>query len=203
MTAAAQPEVDHGHPGRPRDGNIEQRVIAGTVELLLATDDESKISITAITKRTGVSRAAIYRRWTSREELLVEALNSLRRDVVVPDTGHLMDDIELAYTSATKDNPPHFDRLIRTRLIAGLRNDALRTLYWDQHVSRRRDPIKAAFERGIARGQVRPDIDIEAAMDLIAGVHYYQLVARAPDGLGDQRARSALRLLWDAIKINS
>ena len=67
-------------PGRPRDTSLEAAVLSATVDLLLEGDTKD-VTISAITERSGVSRAAVYRRWASREELLAAALDSVRSDV--------------------------------------------------------------------------------------------------------------------------
>jgi hypothetical protein len=67
-------------PGRPRDTSLESTVLSATADLLLERDTKD-VTIAAITERSGVSRAAVYRRWSSREELLAAALDSVRSSI--------------------------------------------------------------------------------------------------------------------------
>ena len=66
-------------------------------------------------------------------------------------------------------------------------------------MSRRRVPVEAALRRGIERGILREDLDVEACFDAMAGVAYYQLVVRGArfDEPGSQaRMKAALDVIW-------
>ncbi len=67
-------------------------------------------------------------------------------------------------------------------------------------MSRRREPTAAEIRRGIAAGEVDPDVDVEAMIDLINGVYYYQLVVRAASedpAVTRERVRNAVRLVFE------
>lgn len=91
---------------------------------------------------------------------------------------------------------------IRQRLLLALADPDLQHQYWKRHVSRRREPLLAILEQARERGEVRDDVDLEAALDLLSGVYYYQIVARGAD-LGDpktlKRCGAAMDIIWDGI----
>src|SRR5882724_3129231 len=64
-------------PGRPRDPAADEAIIQTAIELFLDQGVEA-VCIDQIAKRTGISRATIYRRWSDREELLADALLKFR-----------------------------------------------------------------------------------------------------------------------------
>ncbi|SDD06422.1 transcriptional repressor C-terminal [Sanguibacter gelidistatuariae] len=76
---------------------------------------------------------------------------------------------------------------------------ALARAYWGSHVSRRRSAMVALLQAGIDRGDLRADIDIDACIDLINGVLYYQVVVRGAS-LSDAdvvaRCREGIRVAW-------
>jgi hypothetical protein len=88
---------------------------------------------------------------------------------------------------------------LRTRLRMSLEDRELQQVYWTSHVQRRRNALIALLREGIARGELRADINLEACCDLITGVFYYQLVVRG-DSLEDpasrERCNEALRVVW-------
>lgn len=207
MKTTTATEIGHRRgPGRPRGIGIESRVLAATVALLLETRPGTVLTISAIVERSGVSRAALYRRWSSREDLIVSALDSVRSDLVVADTGDPLADIIAAYTLDLAAVPDGFERLLRTRLILALEDPRIQRAYWQAHVSRRRVPVAAALRRGVAQGIVRSDLDTDAVLDLISGVHYYQLVVRG-DSIAhpetQRRVHEAIRVVWRGVLAES
>jgi AcrR family transcriptional regulator len=156
------------------------------------------VTIAAITERSGVSRAAVYRRWASREELLAAALDSVRSSVELVPGATTLETILNSYEQSAVAVEGRVGTLVKKRVAMGLENEALRALSWDRHVSRRRAPIADEIRRGIAAGGVDPAVDVEAMIDLINGLYYYQFVVRAPSDQVEARARirAAVRLVF-------
>jgi len=182
-------------PGRPRAEGLEERVVAATAELLLESADGSSPTVTEIVRRSGVSRAAIYRRWQGREQLVAAALDSVRDNSPMATTGDLEADLLSAYRPPQGD--ANFDHLLRKRLVLALEDPALQHEYWISHVSRRRLGMAEAVRKAIEVGTVRPDADVEAAIDLVAGVYYYQLVVRGAslhDAEVRERVHASIRI---------
>lgn len=191
-----------GRPGRPRDEGIGDRVIDAALRLLASSTSSEEITIGAIVAVSGVSRAAIYRRWASREALLAEALDSVRTpyplDVTLPTFDAL---VAVFAPDPSGFGSEEFERLFRRRLVLSLEDPVLRERYWTSHVARRRVTVVELLERARHAGEIRPDVDIEAAVDLLAGVGYYQLVVRAGDSREDVagRLRSAVEIVWNGL----
>ncbi|MFZ2176414.1 MAG: TetR/AcrR family transcriptional regulator [Rhodococcus sp. (in: high G+C Gram-positive bacteria)] len=95
MPDSASPPVRRGR-GRPRDAELEDRVYDAVIEVYAETSWRG-FTLDAIGKRARVGRAALYRRWATKEELLVQALE-VRSPLPTPiDTGALRSDlVELA-----------------------------------------------------------------------------------------------------------
>ncbi|MCT9868695.1 TetR/AcrR family transcriptional regulator [Paenarthrobacter aurescens] len=189
-------------PGRPRDTALESTVLSSTVELLLERDTRD-VTVSAITERSGVSRAALYRRWSSREELIAAALDSVRSSIGFRRKDTTLETILASYEEAAIDVDGKVGALVKKRVAMGLENDELRALSWNRHVSRRREPIAAEIRHGITSGELSPDVDVESMIDLINGLYYYQFVVR-PAGTDAasiaetrERVRNAVKLVWD------
>jgi len=192
-------------PGRPRAEGLGERVVAATAALLLESPDGSTPTVTQIVRRSGVSRAAIYRRWQAREQIIAEALDSVRDNTPLTVTGDLEADLLDAYRPPA-DGDDRFDQLVRKRLVLALGDSSLQREYWTAHVSRRRRGMVEAVRRAIEAGTVRPDVDVDAAIDLVAGVYYYQVVVRGGslrDAEVRDRVRAAIRIACRGLAVTS
>jgi AcrR family transcriptional regulator len=92
--------------GRPRDASIDERVLGATRDLL-AEQGFDATTVQAITERSGVHASAVYRRWSSRVEIVEEAVFPGFMSFAVPATGDLRRDLRRfvrAYL-ATLDEP--------------------------------------------------------------------------------------------------
>ncbi len=92
-------------PGRPRDTSIDERALAAARELLAEQGFEAT-TIQAVAVRSGVHASAIYRRWSSRIELIEDAAFPMESPLRVDPTGDLREDLRRfirAYTSTFSD----------------------------------------------------------------------------------------------------
>lgn len=155
---------------------------------------------------SGVSRAALYRRWASLTDLVSDALNHGRAVPEVDVSGDLREALlemvfERRAESVGTSYPP---RRFRKRLELVMADRDLQRAYWESHVSRRRHGMIEALRAGIERGELRSDLDVEAALDALLGVVYYQFVVRGTD-LNDpeaeQRCRRAFEMIWEGMGV--
>jgi AcrR family transcriptional regulator len=79
-------------PGRPRSTEAHQAILNATLELF-ADEGFDAMSIEAIAERAGVGKTTIYRRWDSKEDLMLDAARSLQAEFPIVDTGNLRDDM--------------------------------------------------------------------------------------------------------------
>ena len=187
-------------PGRPVNVGLQQDILAATVDLLLERDTRD-VTISAITERAGTSRTALYRRWSSREELLADALESLRTRPEIVRGATALDTIRSSYEESSSAMSGHATTLARKRIALALENEQLRTLIWERQILRHRELIATEIRRGIDSGELDPAVDVEAMIDLLSGMYYYQFVVR-PDSAREesetrQRLRTAVTLVWE------
>src|SRR6478752_9758109 len=71
-TQAARPA------GRPRSARAEKAIIEATLDLMGEGMSLAELSIEAIAARAGVGKTTIYRRWSNKEDLIVDALAQLK-----------------------------------------------------------------------------------------------------------------------------
>ncbi|WP_243228675.1 TetR/AcrR family transcriptional regulator [Microbacterium sp. CIAB417] len=185
-------------PGRPRDEDIDGQIIEATLALI---DAEEDVTVSRVVQRSGVSRAALYRRWPSLTALIAAALDVGR---TVPPPVRTDGDLREAVFAAMLGEPAsvtaagYSEIRFRQRIRLVMADRALQKAYWHSHVARRRVPMENAFRAGIERGILRPDLDVEACFDAIAGAAYYQIVVRG-DGMDSPEARARLHAAFDVV----
>lgn len=188
-------------PGRPRDEDLDGQIVAATLDIIDAGDE---VTVSRVVARSGVSRAALYRRWPSLTLLIAAALDVGRE--VPPEYPAdadlheiLLAGLGLGADGVAPSAPGYSEERFRQRIRLVMADRALQRTYWESHVSRRRVPLQNALRVGMARGELRPDLDVEACFDAIAGVAYYQLVVRG-DRVNDpavvERMRAAIEVIW-------
>ena len=92
---------DNKSQGRPRSLISHQAILKATLELLAEMGYE-RMSIEAIAKNAKVGKSTIYRRYKGKEELVADAIESIREEVVLPDTGNFWDDIDALIENAAR-----------------------------------------------------------------------------------------------------
>ena len=153
--------------GRPRSEEAHQAILNATLELLVEVGFSS-LTVEGVAQRAGVGKATIYRRWRSKLPLIIEAYGLLPQLEDV-DTGNIVTDLEEMLRN-------YLELLTSTPLrgvipsIAGERahNEELSELF-DPIVRGRRRPLLAVLERGVARGELPADLDLDLAADLLVG----------------------------------
>lgn len=136
-------------------------------------------TVEAVATRAGVGRATIYRRWPSREALLMAAAGELAGPAPAPDTGSLRGDLEEILIGLADDlgSGPAPSVLADIAAEAG-RNPELRRLL-DAHIHARRQASLEVLERAAARGELHAGTAHEIVIDLLAGAVLYRLTLRA------------------------
>ena len=184
-------------PGRPKTEGHDERILAAVVALI---DRGEPVTVNAVVATSGVSRASLYRRWNGLNELVAAALDQGRATLEIDLTGDIkqaLADVMLG-DPATARGVGYSEQRFRTRLQLVLADPELQEVYWHAHIRRRRAGIARALEVAVARGQLRADLDIEACIDAINGVFYYQMVVRGVR-LDDPGARRRCRLAFETI----
>ncbi|WP_433476656.1 TetR/AcrR family transcriptional regulator [Spirillospora sp. CA-142024] len=188
-------------PARQRRGErMRQAVLEATVEALLEHGPD-EVSIGDVAERAGVHETSVYRRWRTRQNLIVDALLTHSRQVLpIPDTGSVRGDlVGLARALAAFLSTPIGTAFIRT---AALTVDdpelaAARATY----IASRLDHARVIIERGIARGEIPAATDSRLVLEtLVAPLHLQVLLTREP--IADDLPQRLADLLMDGLTRN-
>jgi AcrR family transcriptional regulator len=177
-------------PSRTSGGPVLQAEVTDAIRNAyfeeLAEVGYGRLSIDAVARRAGVGKAAIYRRWKSKLEIMVALASDVAVAAVdVPDTGNLHDDIrEYLASGQAALTHPLAQKIIPDLLAEAARNPTLTDALLSMVQNPRRAKAAQLVERAIARGELPADTDIGMCLDLLAGPLYWRLIVvqNGPEG---------------------
>jgi AcrR family transcriptional regulator len=166
--------------GRPRDARAHRAILEAVLSLL-AEVGYAGLTIEGVAARAGVAKTTVYRWWPSKASLVLAAAEDVATKVRVPETGRVRDDV----AALLRDVIKVYTKTVAGRVIPGLIADMAENPDLAEAIGgfwkTRRQIMFGILERGISRGELRPDIDLELTADLMYGPIYYRfLVSRAP-----------------------
>ena len=182
--------------GRPRSQQARAAVLRATSELMrevglraMTTED--------IAARSGASKATIYKWWPNKYAVAVEAfLSEMAVESADPDTGSAREDFRRALRGLIHFYTGEYGRAYAQLVGEAQFDPKIGAELRDHLVGARRELVRAIWDRGVARGELRADVDPEVAIDLIFGPAMYRLVAgHAPldDGAAEAVIDAAIR----------
>lgn len=157
-----------------------------------------ELTMDGVAARAGVGKPALYRRWRSRNDMVLDCVVRAGVDVALPgDTGSLRDDLlGFARQAVEALADPFAGRVIAAVLAAMSSHPEVGAALAERFREPRRLAAHAAFERAIQRGEIPADADIELATDLLAGPMYMFAVGAAsppPHGYAERLIDGVLR----------
>ncbi|MBW4604190.1 MAG: TetR/AcrR family transcriptional regulator [Calothrix sp. FI2-JRJ7] len=163
-------------PGRPRSLQSHQAMLQATLELLAEVGFDA-MSIDGIAARAGVGKTTIYRRYTSKEELVADAIESVRQDVEIPDTGSIWSDIDALIEGAAQITFTPLGRKTVAMIISSASsNSQFARIYWEKYLQPRRDAFAVVIERAKARKEVSVNLEPGIVFDMMSGIMLYGLI---------------------------
>lgn len=188
-------------PGRPRSVQSHQAILQATLELLAELGFE-RMSIEAIATRAGVGKTTIYRRYQSKEELVADAIESIREEVIIPDTGSFWGDIEALIQSAAQITlNPLGRQTVATIVSSATSSTGFSQVYFSKYLQPRRQAFAVVIERGKARNEIQKNIDSDLVFDLMSGIMLYALVFQPTTESWEVYVRRALNFILKDVGI--
>jgi AcrR family transcriptional regulator len=184
-------------PGRPRDADIDERVLE-VARRQLARHGYEALSVAAVAQEAGTTRQAVYRRWPAKAELATAAIAAMsdaaQREPTDDAFADLVRELE-AYRRGI--GRPDGVSMVGTMLIRSA-DPALVRLYRARVVGPRRARLRAILGRGHAAGLLDGDVrDIPLVAAMVTGSWYSLALAGEPHP--DDWARRTASLAWGAL----
>lgn len=168
-------------PGRRRDDSRDDAILDAARALLVERGYENT-TMDAVAEKAGAGKATLYRRWSSKSDLVVDAITCHRyADLTVddvPDTGSLRGDLlELHRAKMRTDT-----EALMVGLAAAVRDDPqVASAFQRQFVQARTGLVRDLFERASRRGEIPPGRDLDMIATVApAMISYHKITTGKP-----------------------
>jgi AcrR family transcriptional regulator len=177
MAKTTEAEKNPASTSTRRQSQTETAILDATRELL-AEAGVHGLTIEGVAARAGVAKTTIYRRWRSKDELALAVLIDMVENVVAtPDFADTRKELISFVNAAVKILGSTLMGRVMQGLVSDLATDpGLARAFRERVVAMRLGEVRRLIERGIKRGDLRPDTDIELAHELLFGPVYYRLL---------------------------
>lgn len=165
--------------GRPRDPRLDQAIVQATLQLL-AEHGYASLTMEAVAALAGVGKATLYRRYSGKEQLVVDAVAALSEPPDVVEGATVRDELVARLEALRRKSTATLAGRIFPRLLsASADSPELMRRYREQIIEPRRQLFLSALRRGVEEGLVRPDVDLDHAVDLVVGPMAYRNLLRS------------------------
>jgi AcrR family transcriptional regulator len=165
---ATEPEIVTEEPrrGRPRDPSRDEAIIDAAIDVLVR-DGYDNLSMEGVATAAGVGKATVYRRWSSKAELVIDAMATLKPALDTIDSGSLEGDMDLMITASCSPLSQRLSEVMVSVCSALPREpdllDAFKTRFTEPRIAL----ITEMLERARRRGELGPEIDVAMAASLV------------------------------------
>ncbi|MCU1307266.1 MAG: transcriptional regulator [Acidobacteriaceae bacterium] len=166
-------EKVENRPGRPRCLDARRAILEATWEILGGAGGFADLTMEGIAERAGVGKTTVYRWWPNKASVAAEAFfTRIEPKVRFPDTGSLREDIRLQMKELCKVLTSRNGRVLRALLGGGQSDPELIEAFRSQWMEPRRVKGREILSKAVRSGEMRPDIDLDLALDALYGPIY-------------------------------
>ncbi|MFH7029164.1 MAG: TetR/AcrR family transcriptional regulator [Heteroscytonema crispum UTEX LB 1556] len=162
--------------GRPRSHQSQEAILNATWNLL-QTKSVGELSIEAIAKEACVGKATIYRWWSSKTAVVVDAfMAKVQPQLSFAETQSAAEALKAQFASIVKIFNGDYGRILREIVGEGQGDREVLESFRDRFLTPRREAAKVVIKRGIETGEFDKELDPELAMDILYGPIYYRML---------------------------
>jgi AcrR family transcriptional regulator len=167
--------------GRPRSAEAEQAILDATLRML-GTRGVAGMTIEGVAAEAGVGKTTIYRRWPTKTDLILAAISDLVPPGDPPDTGSMAGDMAaIAETQRRRLAGSGLAGIVPRVLAESMSDPELHQEFVARVVNPFRELLRLFIERGIERGELRPDLEVEPLVDLLHSIPIYKILMSRGD----------------------
>lgn len=179
--------------GRPRAEATDRAILQAALELFIDRGIEGA-SMEQIAKRAGVGKPTVYRRWSSKEDLIAAAIETLvaeevgwaPADVIETESPYAL--VEAAIdAAAVVASSREYRALVASVYGSAVSHPALMARYWQRYILPRRHLAARLLERARENGTVAADTDLDVTIDMMVGAITYRVLQPDPPDVEEMR----------------
>ncbi len=203
-TQKRSPENNNGGkrlPGRPRSEEARRAILRSTIRLLQHTGF-AELSIEAIAAHAGVGKATVYRWWPDKGALVVDAFaSSAEEELHFPDSGSVYRDMSLQMNQFLAILRSRRGRIVSAVIAGGQSDPGLIQAFRERFLRPRRQEAYQTLRRGIERGELPRNLDLDLLLDILYGAIYMRFLIRH-DELGEDYIAEVCHLVLNGAAKN-
>lgn len=191
-------------PSANRRSERSRRAVLDAAAKLLTERGYTAITIDGIAAEARVGKATIYRWWPTKASIFMELYAELAAAVTPPaDTGSVLEDLSLLLRGAFKLYRETAAGLALAGIVAEAQSNAtISRIVRNDFAPSRRQIIVAILERGVARGEISTDVDLELVSEVVAGASWYCVLVGSGQ-LTDKHATRLTRTILAGILVQA
>lgn len=165
-TSRATPSVPRG---RRRDAQADSTILS-VAESVLAERGFAGFTVEEVSSRSGVAKTTIYRRFPSRDDLIVGVLENINAELPTTYGGGTVRERILTLLRAVRGAPQtQRGQILLHAAAEGARAPEIAALVHDRVLRPRHDMLRTVLSEGIARGELREDVDLDVVVSCLVG----------------------------------
>ncbi|HYW40212.1 MAG TPA: TetR/AcrR family transcriptional regulator [Terriglobales bacterium] len=187
-------------PGRPRSEESRQSILRSTLKLLKQSGGFPELSIEAIAADANVGKTTVYRWWPTKAALVADAFSvSADDELRFPNTGSVQTDMSLQMRRLIRIFRSRRGKVVAALLAGGQSDPELIEAFRERFLWPRRRQAYQTLQRGIDRGELPVDLDLDLVLDSLYGPIYMRFLIRH-DKLDESFADEICALVLQGLK---
>jgi len=167
--------TEESRSGRPRSERIHQAILKTTLDLVLEIGFRA-VTIESIAAKTGVGKTTIYRRWPNKAAVIMDAfMQRVGSETLFPAAEKSTESIHLQMRSMAKAFRGKDGGLVKALVAEAQVCPEFATIFRERWTLPRRKLALGILKEAVRRGELRPNLDLEATIDLLYAPLYYRL----------------------------
>jgi AcrR family transcriptional regulator len=165
-------------PGRPRSERARQAILSSTLHFLEKKEKGfADLTIERVAAEASVGKATVYRWWPTKAALVADAFaSSVTQKLRFPDTGSVCNDMSQQMHQLVKILRSRRGHILAAILGAGQTDSTLIGAFRERFLKPRRAEAYATLRRGIVRGELPTDLDLDLVLDALYGPIYMRFL---------------------------
>lgn len=196
---AETPPDDKTLAGRPRDRGIDEAILRATAELLVSIG-YSALTLAAVAERAGTTKTALYRRWSSKAQLVHEAAFPAPVTTLIPESGDLTTDVRALIAGSRTIFTDPVTRAALPGLLGEVGADPkLNELVMQRFQNGVFAAMRARLQQAAVRGEVRAGIEPDRLLEIIGGSTILRLLLHPDEDLDDDWVEQTTTIVLHGI----
>ncbi|WP_310530090.1 TetR/AcrR family transcriptional regulator C-terminal ligand-binding domain-containing protein [Nocardioides sp.] len=191
----AHPSTD-ATASRPRvEGDREQEILHAALDVLADTGYD-RLTMDAVATAAKASKATLYRRWSTKQALVVDAVCSQKSSGPVPDTGTLRGDLIALYCGLGGFRDARSLAVLAAVVTAMARDEEFAETYRRDFIAPKIAASRVVFDRALERGEINDHVDVALLAPALPGIVLHRVFL-----LGEEATPDLIAQIIDQIII--